>query len=351
MIRTMRKTLLLTPVALLLACSSTPAQQAGGPNPGDVAARVGERAITVRELDEKWKTEDPAQHAEATQMIYDGRRAALEAMVADMLLGEAGKKAGMSAEAYLESEIAKRTKPVTDADVVTFYQANISQMQGRPLEAMSPAINRYLTDQQRATARDAVLAELRKAGPAVRVSLDAPRATVALEATDPALGAATAPVTIVEFSDFQCPFCQRVAPTLKQLKAAYGDKIRIVWKDFPLTQIHPQAFKASEAAHCAGDQGKYWELHDVLFANQQALQPADLKKYAAGLGLDATKFDACLDTSKYGERVRNGVAQGSQLGVNSTPTVYVNGRRLSGAQPYEVFTSVIDEELSRTGAR
>jgi protein-disulfide isomerase len=351
MIRSMRTTLLLTPVALLLACSSTPAQQATGQGPGDVAARVGTRSITVRELDDKWKAEDPAQHAEATQMIYDGRRAALDSIVAEMLLTEAGKAKNMSADAYLEAEIARRTKPVTDAEVTTFYQANISQMQGRSLEVMAPAINRYLTDQQRATARDAVLAELRKAGPAVRMSLDAPRSTVEIEPTDPALGSASAPVTIVEFSDFQCPFCQRVAPTLKQLKTSYGDKIRIVWKDFPLTQIHPQAFKAGEAGHCAADQGKFWEYHDALFANQQALQPADLKKHAATVGLDADKFAACLDSSKYGERVRDGVSQGGRLGVNSTPTVYVNGRRLSGAQPYEVFAAVIDEELARPAAR
>jgi protein-disulfide isomerase len=154
-------------------------------------------------------------------------------------------------------------------------------------------------------------------------------------------------VTLVEFSDFQCPFCQRVAPTLKQVKEKYGDKVRVVWKDFPLTQIHPQAFKAGEAAHCAADQGKFWEYHDRLFANQQALQPNDLKKHATDLGLDATAFASCLDTSKYGERVRDGVAEGSRLGVNSTPTIYINGRVLSGAQPFETFVSVIDEELAK----
>jgi protein-disulfide isomerase len=179
------------------------------------------------------------------------------------------------------------------------------------------------------------------------VSLDAPRMTVALAATDPAVGPASAPVTIVEFSDFQCPFCQRVEPTLKRLRQTYGDKLRIVWKDFPLTQIHPQAFKAGEAGHCAGDQGKYWEYHDRLFANQQALQPADLKKHATDLGLDGAAFGSCLDSSKYGERVRDGVSQGTALGVNSTPTVFINGRRLSGAQPLEVFVATIDEELSR----
>jgi protein-disulfide isomerase len=179
------------------------------------------------------------------------------------------------------------------------------------------------------------------------VLIDAPRRDVAIENTDPSLGRSSAPVTLIEFSDFQCPFCQRVAPTLKKLRETYGDKVRIVWKDFPLTQIHPQAFKAGEAAHCAGDQGKYWEYHDRLFANQQQLQPDELKKHAADLGLDAMAFNACLDSSKYGERVRDGVAQGQRLGVNSTPTIYINGRVLSGAQPYETFVSVIDEELSR----
>jgi protein-disulfide isomerase len=124
-----------------------------------------------------------------------------------------------------------------------------------------------------------------------------------------------------------------------------------VWKDFPLMSIHPQAFKASEAAHCAGDQGKYWEYHDRLFANQQALQTDALKKHAADLGLDATAFGACLDSAKYAERVRSGLQAGTQLGVGSTPSVFINGRLLTGAQPYEAFQAVIDDELQRTAQR
>jgi protein-disulfide isomerase len=237
---------------------------------------------------------------------------------------------------------------VTPGDVSTFYTANQSQMQGRTLEAMAPAINRYLTDQRRTQARDALIGELRKKGPAVRVALAAPRMSVAISPSNPTWGNANAPITLIEFSDYQCPFCQRVEPTLKRLRATYGDdKIRFVWKDFPLTQIHPQAFKAGEAAHCAGDQGKYWELHDVLFNKQSELQVDDLKRHALELGLNADAFNQCLDSSKYGERVRDGLAEGEQLGVNSTPTVFINGRRLSGAQPYEVFAAVIDEELSR----
>jgi protein-disulfide isomerase len=345
MIKPMKRALFLTAAVSLFACSPAPAQQAGG---GDTVARVGDRVVTAKELDDRWQVLDPSGHAEAAQKMYDGKRSALDAIVAETLIAQAAKAKNMSAEDYEAAELKARMKPVGEADVVTFYQSNINQMQGRSLEVMGPAIRRYLQDQSSETARASLIADLRKSGPEVRVLFDAPRHTVEVTADDPSIGSASAPVTLVEFSDFQCPFCQRVAPTLKQVKQTYGDKVRIVWKDFPLTQIHPQAFKAGEAAHCAADQGKFWEYHDRLFANQQQLMPADLKKHATDLGLDSKAFDSCLDSSKYGERVRDGVAEGSRLGVNSTPMIYINGRALSGAQPYEVFASVIDEELSKS---
>ncbi len=130
------------------------------------------------------------------------------------------------------------------------------------------------------------------------------------------------------------------------MRAAYGDKVRIVFKDFPLPN-HPNAQKAAEAAHCAGEQSKYWEMHDRMFANQQALAVPQLKESAAALGLDAGKFGQCLDSGKYGESVNVDVQYGNQLGVQSTPTVYVNGRAVVGAQSYEYFQTVIDEELAR----
>jgi protein-disulfide isomerase len=316
-------------------------------SPGEIAARVGDRTITVKELEDRWNASDPAEHAEALQKLYDGRRAALDAIVADMLITEAAKAAKLTPEAYTSAEVAKRAKKVTDADVVSFYQANVSQMQGRSLDQMAPLINRFLVQQEEDAARRALVAELRKAGPAVRVTLDPPRSVIALQPTDPSLGNSNAAVTLVEFSDFQCPFCQRAAPTLKQLHEKYGDKIRIVWKDFPLTQIHPQAFKAAEAGHCAADQGKFWEYHDKLFASQQALQPDSLKEYATGLGLDAEKFNSCLEASNHAERVRESVSAGARLGVNSTPTMYINGRKMEGAQPFDALAAVIDEELAR----
>ena len=340
-------------ILLALACAS-PAQQPAPPavpTGSDVAARVGTRTITVKELDERWRADEPSEQAQAVQQLYDGRKAALDNIVADMLIEQAAKAKGQTLAQYRDAEVARRMTPVTDGQVAAFYAQNQGQMQGRPLEQMAPAIRQYLEEQQRSSAFQAMVAELRKAGPPVNVVLDAPRYTVNVAADDPVLGTANAPVTLVEFSDFQCPFCARVMPTLKKVKDTYGDKVRIVWKDFPLTSIHPQAFKAAEAGQCAREQGKFWELHDRMFANQQALQPDALKEHAAAVGLDLAKFNACFDASKYGERVQQQMSAGSQLGVQSTPSIFINGRLVSGAQPYEVFTAIIDEELQRSASR
>src|SRR2546423_2969003 len=288
----MRTALIATFLLVSLACSSQ-AQQAGGQ---DVAARIGDRTITVKDVDERWTREDPGQKAQAEQAIFDGRKAALDAIIADMLVEQAAKAKNLTPDAFVKAEIARRVKPVSDTDVRNFYVQNSERMQGRSFEQMSAAIQQFLGDRQQEQAKADLIAELRKAGPPVRVALDSPRATVVVNPDDPSEGKPDAPVTVVEYSDFQCPFCLRVMPTLKELRAKYGDRMRVVWKDFPLTQIHPQAFVAAQAGNCAREQGKFWELHDKMFGNQSALQPDALKKYAADAGLDATKFNQCLDT-------------------------------------------------------
>jgi len=131
-----------------------------------------------------------------------------------------------------------------------------------------------------------------------------------------------------------------------KVRETYGNKVRVVFKDFPLPS-HANAFKASEAAHCAGEQGQYWEMHDRMFEDQRALDIPALKQSAAGLGLDAAKFGQCLDSGKFADQIREDMASGEKMGVNSTPTIYINGRALIGAQPFEAFKSVIDEELAR----
>ena len=158
-------------------------------------------------------------------------------------------------------------------------------------------------------------------------------------------GPIDAPVTIVEFSDFQCPFCSRVIPTLKQIEESYGDKVRLVFRQFPLHRLHPQAQKAAEASLCADDQGKFWEMHDAMFADQRGLAVDSLKAKAAELELDTATFDECLDSGKYAERIETDLAEGAAVGVTGTPAMFINGRFLSGAVPYEQIAAVIDQEL------
>lgn len=346
----MKPFLPLAVLALALgACTATAQELAPAPADGQPAATFGDREITVEEIDARWRSVNPAEHFQAVQTLYDGRRTALDGIIADALVEAAAAARGVTPDELLAEETAARVRPVTDAEAVAFFNANRNQMQGRPLEVMQSAIRNFLQDQQAADARQAFVAELRATGPAVAVFLNPPRQEIALTEADPAIGNPDAAVTLVEFSDFECPFCAAAAPTLKQLRENYGDQIRLVWKDFPLTQIHPNAYRAAEAGHCAREQGGFWEFHDVLFANQQALDDASLKVHAAGIGLDTAAFDACLDSSRYGDRVRTGMDMGTMLGVSATPTVFINGRAVSGAQPYEVFTAIIDEELARVG--
>jgi len=169
---------------------------------------------------------------------------------------------------------------------------------------------------------------------------------------DPARGPENALVTIIEFSDFQCPYSKRYFDeTLPLILSNYGDQVRYVFRDFPLTSIHPQAEKAAEAAECAGEQGKFWEYHDMLFQNQKALEIIDLKAYAVELGLDESAFNFCLDSDKYADEVGKDIEDGKSYGVGGTPTVFINGRKVVGALPYTTWQSVIDEELAKASSR
>ena len=180
--------------------------------------------------------------------------------------------------------------------------------------------------------------------------------TVTIDAGDnPAKGPADAKVTIVEFSDFQCPYCARfVEETQPQILSNYGDKIRFVFMNFPLSQIHENAQKAAEASECANEQGAFWQYHDILFANQSALAVDNLKAYAAQLGLDATKFNECLDSGRMAPLVQADMdaatkaAQEAGLDRFGTPAFFINGKSLSGAQPFDVFKQAIDAALAET---
>ena len=180
------------------------------------------------------------------------------------------------------------------------------------------------------------------------VAADAPadqRVNVSTDG-DPSIGPSDAPITIVEFSDYQCPYCQAwYQQTFDQLMANYPDKILFVYRDLPLPG-HPESLPAAEAANCAGEQGAYWKFHNDLFSGQYSLSRAAYEQYASDLGLDTAAFSACLDDHRYQAEVKADYADAVSIGLSGTPSFVINGRILVGAQPFEQFKEIIDADLA-----
>jgi len=244
-----------------------------------------------------------------------------------------------------DSEVLNKVKPVTDEDAKKFYEENKARIQGS-FEERRAQIIQYIQMQRESEAEGAFAAELRKAA-SVKVYLSPPDPPVfAISTNDrPWRGGASATVTIIEFTDFQCPSCARTQPILETLVKEYGDKIKLVVRDFPLDQ-HKQAFKAAEAAEAAHAQGKFWEFTALLFKNQEALQVDKLKEYASQVGLDRARFDKALDSGQYAPAVQRDVEEGEKIGVDSTPTVFINGKRVKEKTP-ESLKAAIEAALKR----
>ena len=308
----------------------------------NVVATVGSHKITEAELDAKVKPEMAAFESK----IYDLKHQALQSMIDEYLLEQAAKKANLSVPEYLKKEIEDKAPKVTEADARKYYDQRKGQGTP-PFDQIKARLIPALQNQSEQEQREKLLDSLRKTDPA-KILIKAPRIDVAT-AGHPVLGSSKAPVTIVEFSDFQCPFCKRVEPTLKQVRDKYGDNVNLVYMDFPLP-MHNHALDAAKAGRCAAEQGKFWPFHDAMFADQSKLAPDDLKADAKNLGLDTAKFNECFDKAKYEAGVRADMNQGKSLGIDGTPAFFVNGRMLVGAQPPESFNQIIDEELSNKGA-
>lgn len=280
------------------------------------------------------------------QELYDTRRRALDLAIGEILLSREAAARDLSREELLAQELPSRTLSITDADIALLYGQNEAAFGGRTLEQMKPEIVMFIEQQRPAQALHAYMTELRAKATDIQVNLEPPRTMIEVDAGDPVFGPAGASVEIVEFSDFQCPFCQQLTATLEQLKTEYGGDIKLVFKDYPLPN-HAQAFKAAEAGLCAHEQGKFWELHDTMFSRQDELRVDDLKRHAGDLGLDQTAFATCLDSGRFAAQVTADLTAGQQYGVASTPTVFINGRAVTGAAPFEVFDEIIRDELAR----
>ena len=270
-------------------------------------------------------------------------REKLDELIAHKIFSLEAAQRGVSVQQFVHDEISAKIQAVTPEQVQAFYEANKNRIK-QPLEKVSEQITSYLQQQAQDQRRQALLKELRSRYP-VTVALRAPTVEIATEG-EPSLGPTNAPVTIVEFSDFQCPYCRQAQGTLKQLMAAYEGKIKLVFRDFPLRNIHPQAQKAAEAAQCAAEQQKFWPYHDKLFASTN-FQMDELKKFAQELELNMEQFTSCLDSSKYAAGVDADMQAGQQAGVNATPTFFVNGYPLSGAASYERFKELVDAALEQ----
>jgi protein-disulfide isomerase len=351
-----RPYLLALAAAAALACGGARTTQAGtAPGGSDAAkppvdpkapvAKYDGGAITAGELDDVVKKELAKLESDHQQKVYETRKAALDALIAKRLVERKAKAEGVSPEELVKRDVADKLPKPSEEEMKGLYDQ--AKAQGQPLppyEQVKDQIAQYLAAQRGQGAIRAYYDKLR--GDAnVEVLLPAwqpPR--VAVAATGPSKGPADAKITIVEFSDFECPFCVRAEETVTQVLQKYDGKVRLVYRDFPLP-FHPHAAKAAEAARCAGDQSKYWQMHEKLFANQKALEPDALKRYAKDLGLDAAKFDKCLDGGEKAKAVADDRKAGEEVGVTGTPAFFINGVLVSGAQPLEAFTQVIDAEL------
>ena len=312
--------------------SSRPVVPAAAP----VAARIGDTDITLAEVDDGAKSE-----------IYEARSQALHTIIDERVVAAAAKTAGKPAQGYVEALAAARVPETTPAEAKQFYDDNKArlpeELTGKPWSEVEPVVIQGLTGQKRQDVARLIMAELREKAH-VKVLLDPPKIDVA--ATGPSRGAPNAKVTIVEFSDFQCPFCARTQPVVQELLKRYDGQIRIVFRDFPLS-FHGDAEKAAEAGHCADELGRFWPLHDWMFDHQHNLSIAELKGAAAQLGLDKQKFDGCLDSGRYAQVVSTNQKDGEKAGVTGTPAFFINGAVIKGAQPFDEFKTLVDQALAK----
>ena len=350
--------LLAVPFALV-ACSrpTPPASSAGGPGAGattpaagpagsptvsgvGVVAEVNGAPILASELEQKVV----GRLARLRQEEFDIRRQALDELIAERLIAAEAARRSLSAEELLRQEVDARAAALPAEQVESIYEQNKARFAGQTRDQALARIREVLGQRAKAERRAEYEKQLRGAA-RVAVRLEAPRVAVDVPAGAPATGPAGAPITIVEFTDYQCPYCHRAQGTIDEVLQRYSGKVRLVHLDFPLDG-HPQAVPAARAARCAGEQGKFWEYHRGLMTGQGTLEDADLKGRASKLGLDASAFAACLSSGRHDGAIQASFAQGEALGVTGTPAYFVNGRMISGARPFESFAEVIDAELA-----
>lgn len=320
------------------------------PNSELVIAEVGGQKLTLGDLQQQ----QGGKLLQAKYQYYMNQRKALDQLVDDKLIEIEAKNRNLSTDQLLNTVVYKDLKDPTEDQLQVYYEGMEAT---ESYESVRDRVLEHIRELRREKARAAYVKQLRS-NARVQVLLAPPFADVNLKDAY-VHGAKNSPVTLVEFADYECPYCQKITPELQKLEKEYGDRLAVVYKDFPLP-MHHTSQKAAEAARCAGEQGKFWEYHDVLFYSKQ-LQVAELKAHARVLKLDGDRFDKCLDDGAETAPVKKDLEEAQKLGLTGTPSFFVNGHFFSGAADYTVLKEMVDlqltslprpsshTELSRTG--
>jgi protein-disulfide isomerase len=310
---------------------------------GDPAvARFGDQVITESELEQMI---GPSL-ASLRQQIYDTKVAGLEEEIFLRLVQKAAAAEGVTESEYMKIHIDQQAGEPEEGEVVKLMSQYRSRLAEDDAQAREQVVQALKQREQQSLTEDLRKKLFAEAG--VKILLDPPRVAFTFDESSPSRGPADAPVVLVEYTDYQCPYCTRIQPTLDELMERYDGKLVHVFKNLPLP-MHAQAQLAASAALCAQDQGKFWELHDWLFANQRSLSRESIVEAAGNLGMDTEVFASCIDQGKYAERVKAETAEAQSYGITGTPGFLINGRVITGARPIEMFESVIDDELARLG--
>ena len=327
---------------LLFGLSLLPAWSCRPTNESEKMAEVDGVVITRADVDRSAGKEIQS----LRQRLYHLEQQKLDEYIGATLLTRAAKERSVSVSTLLEQEVNNKVAPVSEDDIRIFYENNKDRIRAE-LDKVHDQIRDYLSDQKIAQQKNDYFKTLRaKAKVSTFLKPPAIFRMDVMTSGAPFRGADKAQVVIVKFEDFQCPYCKAVQPTFLDVLKRYDGKVRVVHKDLPLEQIHPQARHAAEAARCAGDQGKFWEYHDKLYAQSPKLGFKELKSAAKEIGLNVASFDQCLASGKFKAAVQRDFNEAAGLGLTGTPAFFINGRELSGAQPIEAFTTIIDEELA-----
>lgn len=330
------------PQAVASSAGARPSPNVAG---SPVVASVNGEPITEAEVD--LRAADRL--VQIRQEEYEARNDAINEIVAEKLLEREARGRRITVPALLKDEVDAKAAPISPTDATTLYEQNKARFAGQSREKAIANIERALRQRSTNERLAAYRKELRAAAD-VTVSLQPPRLDLALPASSPAQGPAKAPVTLIEFADYQCPYCRKAEETVAAVLKEYQGKVRFVHGDFPLSSSHDRAEMAARASRCAGEQGKFWDYRHSLLVTPGDLSDEDLAKRASGMGLDGKAFGACVQSGRHDAAIQASQEEGIKAGVNATPTFFFNGRKLAGAPSIEEFRRILDEELARKGA-